>query len=105
MTFGKAFDGEFAIDHSTDNAAITGGQCTIYNQDIPRMNPRLPHGLASHSNKKGCGGMLDEVLIEVQGAIEVVISRGRISSRNGNQEQEASVSGRDIRRSHYVHVH
>jgi hypothetical protein len=49
--------------------------------------------------------MLNEVLIEVQGAIEVVIGRGRISSRDGDEAYQTSVSCRDIRRSHFVHVH
>jgi hypothetical protein len=31
--------------------------------------------------------MLDEVLIEVEGAIEVIIRRGRIPSRDRDEEQ------------------
>jgi hypothetical protein len=31
--------------------------------------------------------MLDQVLIEVQGAIEVIIGRGRIASRDRDEEQ------------------
>jgi len=43
------------------------------------VNPGLPHGLPGHSNAKGCRRVLNEVLIEVEGAIEVIIGRGRIS--------------------------
>ena len=79
MTLREAFDGEFPIDHRNDNAAITGRQCTIYNQYITGVNASFTHRLSSHPDEKGCRRMLDEVLIEVQGAIEVVIGRGRIA--------------------------
>jgi hypothetical protein len=84
---------------------VTGRQCTIYNQYIPGVNTSFTHRLPSHPNEKGCCRMLDKVLIEVERAIKVIIGRGRITSRNGNQKQQTSVSCRDIRRSHYVHVH
>ena len=80
MALREAFDGEFAIDDGNDDAAITGRQCTIDNQDIPGVNASLPHGLPSHPDKEGCCRMLDEMLIEVQGAIEIIIGRGRIAS-------------------------
>ena len=79
MTFGEAFDSEFTIDDGNDDTAITRRQSTIYNQYIARMNPRLPHGLASYPNEKGCCRMLNEVLIEVKGAIEVSIGWRRIN--------------------------
>jgi hypothetical protein len=37
--------------------------------------------------------MLDEMLIEVEGAIEVIIGRRRIPSRDRHQEQQTRVSG------------
>src|SRR5215211_6389702 len=105
MALREAFDGEVAIDHGNDDAAITGRQCTIYNQHITGVNASFTHGLPSNPDEKGCCGMLNEVLVEVQGAIEVIIGRGRIASRHRDQTYQTSVSCREVRRSHYVHVH
>jgi hypothetical protein len=80
MPFREAFDGEFAIDHGNDDTAIVWREGTIYDQHIPRVNASFPHGLSSYPHKESCRRMLDEVLIEVEGAIEVIIRRGRIPS-------------------------
>jgi hypothetical protein len=101
----EALDGEFPIDHSNDDAPIPRRQRTIDNQDIAGVNTGFPHGLPSDPDKEGRCGMLDEMLIEVQGAIEVIISRGRIARGDRDQADQTCVSGRDIRRSHEVHVH
>jgi hypothetical protein len=44
------------------------------------VNPGLTHGFASYPDEEGCGRVLDEVLIKVQGTVEIIIGRGRISS-------------------------
>jgi hypothetical protein len=49
--------------------------------------------------------MLNEVLIEVQRAIEVIVCWGGIASRDGDEEQETLIWCREVRHSHYVHVH
>ena len=49
--------------------------------------------------------MLDEVLIEVQGAIEVIIRWGGIARRDGDEEEETGVWGREIGYRHHVHVY
>ena len=79
MALRESLDGEFAIDHGNDDTAITGRQSTVHNQYISSVNASFTHGLSSHPDEKGCCGMLDEMLIEVQGAIEVIIGWGRIS--------------------------
>jgi hypothetical protein len=40
------------------------------------VNARLTHGFPSDPDEEGCCRMLDKVLIEVQGAIEIIIGRG-----------------------------
>src|SRR4030095_15759103 len=105
MALREPLDGEFAIDDGNDDAAISGGQSAVYNQHIARVNASFTHRLPSHPDKESCCRMLNEMLVEVQGAIEVIISGGRISSRDGYQAYQASVSCREVRRSHYVHVH
>ena len=79
MALREAFDGQFAIDDSNDDAAITWSEGTVHNQDIPGVNAGFTHGLPGHSDKEGCRWVLDEVLIEVQGAIEVIIGWRRIA--------------------------
>ena len=80
MAFREAFDSEFAIDDGNDDTPITGRQRTIDDQHIPGMDAGLPHGLSGHPDEKGCCRMLNEVLIEIEGAIEIIIGRGRIAS-------------------------
>jgi hypothetical protein len=58
---------------------LPGGEGTVDNQDIPGVNAGLPHGLPSHPDKEGCCRVLDEVLVEVQGTVEIVIGGGRIA--------------------------
>ncbi len=91
MAFGEPFDREFAIDHRNDHTPIAGRERTVYDQDIARVNPRLPHGLPRHTHKEGGGGMLNEMLIEVQGAIEVIIRWGGIASRDGDEKQQTGI--------------
>src|SRR5262245_25560370 len=105
MALREALHGEFTIDHGNDDTASAGRQCTIQNQHIDRVNASFTHRRSSHADEKGSCGMLNEVLIEVEGAIEVVISRGRIASRDGDEEQETLIWCREVRRSHYVHGH
>src|SRR6266567_6610800 len=76
MALRESLDGEFAIDHRNNDTAIAGCQCTIYNEHIPGVNPGFTHRLPRHPDEKGCCRVLNEVLIEVQGAIEVVIGWG-----------------------------
>src|SRR5262245_22971039 len=66
MALRESLDGQFAIDHGNDHAAITGRQSTIDNEHIPGVNAGFTHGLPRHPDKKGGCRMLNEMLIEVQ---------------------------------------
>jgi hypothetical protein len=79
MALREAFDGQSAVDDGNDNAAISGRECTVYNQHIAGVDSSFTHRLPSHPDEKGRRRMLDEMLIEVEGAIEVIIGWGGIS--------------------------
>ena len=95
MAFREAFDGEFAIDDSNDDAAITWRQCAIDNQDITGVDPGFMHGFTSYPDEERRGRMLDEMLIEVQGAIKIIIGGGKdIQLRRGPGITDTRIASR-----------
>ena len=69
----QAFDGEFAIDGGDHNAAMRRFDGPIDYQQVAIMNRRSLHGVALNAHKERRGGVIDQVVIEVQSLVNVIL--------------------------------
>lgn len=79
MALYESLNREFPIHHRNNHAAVARRERPVNNEDIAGVNPGLPHRLPSHPDEERRRGVLDEMLIEVEGAIEIIIDWRRIS--------------------------
>ena len=74
--FAEAFDGQFSIDGGDDDTAIRGFEASVDDEEVSVVNASTNHGVSRGPDEEGGGGLLDEVLIEVEGSFEVIIGGG-----------------------------
>jgi hypothetical protein len=89
-TLPVGFDGEVVIDDSDDYMTGPGSDRPINDQHVAIPDASVPHGFAAYPELKGCLGVLDEVLQNINTPRGVVICRRWESS--GDVEED-SVDG------------
>lgn len=75
----EGFDGEFAVDVANGNLTGCGGEISVDDQDVAIGETGVDHGVTADAGEEGGTGIGDEVLVEVDGVLEVVVGRGRES--------------------------
>lgn len=95
----QALDREFAVDDCDDDVATCGFQRTVDHQQIAVGDAGAGHGVAFHTHEEGRLAVGDEVLVQVEGALDVVVGRRGKARRYAGEEQGAwhppGVGGRD----------
>ncbi len=66
---------EFSTNHSDHNVVRQRVNGFVHDQYITRMNPGIDNGCSLYSDKEGCGGVLDEEFVQVNGLVYGAVSR------------------------------
>ena len=71
----KPFDRQFPMDGCNDDVVGFGRDAPVYDQQVTVKNSGITHGFTRGTNKEGCRWSADQVLVEVELAFDVIISR------------------------------
>jgi hypothetical protein len=73
----KAFHCKFSIPDCNDNLSGTGRDASVYNKDIPRMDPRTDHRVPSCPNKVSGGRVGNKEFPQIEGFLHISLCGGR----------------------------
>ena len=72
----QLLQGEFAIHHRDDYAAMRGGQGAIHHQQIAVEDAHAAHRISCHAHEKGGLAMPDQVFIQADALPGIIIGGG-----------------------------
>ena len=75
LVLGQAFEGELPIQHRHHHPPRPWVQAAVHHQQIAVVNAGSEHGFTADAQKKRAGGMLNQLLVEVDSHLHVVIGR------------------------------
>ena len=87
--FVEPFDREFAADHGDDDATRFRFQAAVDHQEVAREDTGAGHRVALDPDDEGRGGAADQVIVEIERALDEVLG-GRWEAgghRGGDQGQ------------------
>ena len=70
----ESLDCQISIERSHDDVSINGFKRAVYDEQVPRMNPRSGHRVTRHAHKERGSRMLDEMPVEIKLALDIVVS-------------------------------
>ena len=86
----EAFHRHLAVDHSHDDTPVARLLRAIDNENIAVKEAGVHHGVARQAHIEGRSRMLDQELVEIELAFEIVIGRRRKSRRDPRQKKGQS---------------
>jgi hypothetical protein len=93
MAFVQPFDRELAADDGDDDAARFGFEAAIDDEEVTGENTDPGHRVALNPDDKRGGGTVDQVLVQIQRALDEIFRRRGKSGRHrgGDQGQRAGL--------------
>ena len=73
---GEALDGEFAVNHRNHDHANFGADRSVDDEQVAVVDAGALHRAASGAEEEGRCGAGDQLLVEVEGAFDVVVCGG-----------------------------
>ena len=72
VSYADSFYGQFAVEDGYDHVFVSGLEASVYYQEVARLDSCAYHGIAASPNEKGCGGVFDEIPVEVEFVLFIV---------------------------------
>lgn len=82
----EALDRELAVDDGHDDVFVTGRFRPVDDEQVAVVQVRIDHGIPVHMGEEGRGGMLDEVLMQVERFLEVIVGGRGEAGRDALRE-------------------
>ena len=85
----EAFDGQLAVQDRDDDIVVLRLQRAVHDQEVTIVQSGALHGVAGQADIERGGWVMDQELMKVEVAVQVIVGGRRESSRDLRQKQWA----------------
>ena len=77
----EALDGEFAVQHGDHDVTGLGDDTAVDDEKVAVEDAGVLHGLALRPDEKRGGGPADQMMVQIEFALDVIVGRAREARR------------------------
>lgn len=71
----ETLDGEFAVENGDNDLVVVGVEGAVYEEEVAGVDASTGHGGACDAQEEAGGGVLDEMLVEIEVGVDPVVGR------------------------------